>query len=113
MTTKARVTAADKGRAFCKTAARLTTGCPETQIVPWSRIQNQEVTLLIIKDGTEELMQQKIHWIDNLRAIACLMVIMIHTTTWYITNPSLVSSLNWDFANLLNSASRVSVPLFL
>ncbi len=112
MTTKARVTAADKGRAFCKTAARLTTGRPETQIVPWSRIQNQEVTLLIIKDGTEELMQQKIHWIDNLRAIACLMVIMIHTTTWYITNPSLVSSLNWDFANLLNSASRVSVPLF-
>ncbi|NUW61966.1 acyltransferase family protein, partial [Cronobacter muytjensii] len=33
-------------------------------------------------------------------------------TTWYITNPSLVSPLNWDFANLLNSASRVSVPLF-
>ncbi|EGT5710916.1 acyltransferase [Cronobacter dublinensis subsp. dublinensis] len=57
-------------------------------------------------------MQQKIHWIDNLRAIACLMVIMIHTTTWYITNPSLVSPLSWDFANLLNSASRVSVPLF-
>lgn len=112
MTTKARVTAADKGRAFCEIALRLTTGHPETQIVPWSRIQNQEVTLLIIKDGTEELMQQKIHWIDNLRAIACLMVIMIHTTTWYITNPSLVSPLNWDFANLLNSASRVSVPLF-
>ena len=31
-------------------------------------------------------MQPKIYWIDNLRGIACLMVVMIHTTTWYITN---------------------------
>lgn len=30
-------------------------------------------------------MPQKIYWIDNLRAVACLMVIVIHTTTWYIT----------------------------
>ncbi|HFV0155127.1 hypothetical protein, partial [Klebsiella quasipneumoniae] len=26
-------------------------------------------------------MQPKIYWIDNLRGIACLMVVMIHTTT--------------------------------
>lgn len=26
-------------------------------------------------------MQSKINWIDNLRGIACLMVVMIHTTT--------------------------------
>ncbi|ENY7423138.1 TPA: hypothetical protein ACT4C9_005182, partial [Escherichia coli] len=25
-------------------------------------------------------MQPKIYWIDNLRGIACLMVVMIHTT---------------------------------
>ncbi len=31
-------------------------------------------------------MQPKIYWIDNLRGIACLMVVMIHTTTWYVTN---------------------------
>ena len=61
---------------------------------------------------TEELMQPKIFWIDNLRGIACLMVVMIHTTTWYITNAQSVSPLNWDLANVLNSASRVSVPLF-
>ncbi|MFH8136141.1 acyltransferase [Pantoea osteomyelitidis] len=57
-------------------------------------------------------MPQKISWIDNLRAVACMMVIMIHTTTWYITGPEAVSGIRWDLANLLNSASRVCVPLF-
>ncbi|MEX9254879.1 acyltransferase [Pseudenterobacter timonensis] len=57
-------------------------------------------------------MPSKISWIDNLRGIACLMVVMIHTTTWYITNAQSVTLLNWDMANILNSASRVSVPLF-
>ncbi|WP_275556084.1 acyltransferase [Mixta sp. Marseille-Q2659] len=55
---------------------------------------------------------QKISWLDNLRAVACLMVIMIHTTTWYITNSDRVAESAWDSANLLNSASRVCVPLF-
>ncbi|ORM72420.1 hypothetical protein HA44_20390 [Mixta gaviniae] len=55
---------------------------------------------------------QKIGWIDNLRAVACLMVIVIHTTTWYITNSDRVAESAWDLANLLNSASRVCVPLF-
>lgn len=54
----------------------------------------------------------KIYWIDNLRGIACLMVVMIHTTTWYITNPASVSVVDWNIANILNAASRVSVPLF-
>jgi len=57
-------------------------------------------------------MPQKIYWIDNLRAVACLMVIVIHTTTWYITGPMAVTGTTWDLANLLNSASRVCVPLF-
>lgn len=57
-------------------------------------------------------MSAKIDWIENLRGIACLMVVMIHTTTWYITNAASVSTFDWGVANLLNSASRVSVPLF-
>ena len=32
-------------------------------------------------------MQEKIHWITNLRGIACMMVVMIHSTSWYITHP--------------------------
>ncbi|VUS67246.1 acyltransferase [Klebsiella huaxiensis] len=57
-------------------------------------------------------MQEKINWITNLRGIACLMVVMIHSTTWYITHPHTISLLDWDIANFLNSTSRVSVPLF-
>ena len=33
-------------------------------------------------------------------------------TTWYVTNAHSVSPVTWDIANVLNSASRVSVPLF-
>ncbi|MEJ4046603.1 acyltransferase [Erwinia sp. SLM-02] len=57
-------------------------------------------------------MMQKIGWIDNLRAVACLMVIMIHTTTWYVTTGMSVGEHSWDLSNLLNSASRVCVPIF-
>lgn len=58
-------------------------------------------------------MSHKIGWIENLRALACLMVIMIHTTTWYVTTGLSVGERSWDLSNLLNSASRVCVPLFL
>ena len=72
----------------------------------------RKISVRLFLMDTEELMQPKIFWIDNLRGIACLMVVMIHTTTWYITNAQSVSPMNWDLANVLNSASRVSVPLF-
>ncbi|WP_213991276.1 acyltransferase [Sodalis sp. dw_96] len=55
---------------------------------------------------------ERFHWIDNLRATACLMVIMIHTTSFYVTHGLRVGEYNWLMANVLNSASRVSVPLF-
>lgn len=68
---------------------------------------------LISPADIEGLMQEKIHWITNLRGIACMMVVMIHSTSWYITHPHAITLLQWDIANLLNSASRVSVPLFM
>ncbi|EEQ10958.1 Inner membrane protein yiaH [Yersinia mollaretii ATCC 43969] len=57
-------------------------------------------------------MTNKIGWIDNLRAVACIMVVMIHATTYYVTSGARVGEVNWDIANLLNSASRACVPLF-
>ena len=57
-------------------------------------------------------MTNRLIWIDNLRALACLMVILIHTTTYYVTTGVSVGDMNWDIANLLNALSRVSVPLF-
>ncbi|WP_431224336.1 acyltransferase [Serratia sp. L9] len=57
-------------------------------------------------------MSNKIGWIDNLRAVACMMVVMIHATTYYVTTGIQVGEHNWDMANVLNSLSRVGVPLF-
>lgn len=55
---------------------------------------------------------KRIEWIDNLRALACMMVIMIHTTSYYVTHGLDIGEQNWLLANVLNSASRVAVPLF-
>ncbi|MGV8927341.1 MAG: acyltransferase [Ewingella sp.] len=57
-------------------------------------------------------MSQKISWIDNLRAIACMMVVMIHASTAQVVNFQSIHDVEWTVANLLNSASRVCVPLF-
>ncbi|WP_409309800.1 acyltransferase [Pectobacterium sp. B1J-3] len=57
-------------------------------------------------------MTDKIGWIDNLRAIACLMVVLIHSTTYPITAGGVPGDAHWDVANILNSTSRVGVPLF-
>lgn len=57
-------------------------------------------------------MSDKIGWVDNLRAVACLMVVLIHSTTYYITAAGVPGERHWDVANLLNSACRVGVPLF-
>lgn len=57
-------------------------------------------------------MNNRLNWIDNLRAIACIMVVMIHSTSYYVVTGLSVGEMNWSVANLLNSASRVCVPLF-
>ncbi|ATA26083.1 acetyltransferase [Brenneria goodwinii] len=57
-------------------------------------------------------MTGKIGWVDNLRAVACVMVVLIHSTTYYITAGGAPGDSHWDVANILNSASRVCVPLF-
>ncbi|MFP1739489.1 acyltransferase [Lonsdalea quercina] len=57
-------------------------------------------------------MTDRIGWVDNLRAIACLMVVMVHSAAGYVTDGSAVGTLYWNVANLLDSASRVCVPLF-
>lgn len=57
-------------------------------------------------------MSKKVGFIDNLRAVACLMVILIHTCTLYVTDHLAISQRDWDIANFLDSASRVCVPLF-
>ncbi|CAJ0999756.1 O-acetyltransferase WecH [Sodalis praecaptivus] len=62
---------------------------------------------------TQIATEKKFTWIDNLRGCACMMVVMIDTTTYYVTHGNTVGEHNWMFANMLNSASRVAVPLFM
>lgn len=58
-------------------------------------------------------MSDKIGWVDNLRAVACLMVVLIHSTTYYITAAGMPGERHWDVANLLNSACRVGGSVVL
>lgn len=52
----------------------------------------------------------QIYWIDNLRGIACLMVVMIHTTTYVAM--LIVLAPSHGISPMITTASRVSVPLF-
>ena len=53
------------------------------------------------------------HWIDYLRVIAIIAVITIHSTTHFYSKFNEIGQLDWWLANLLNSASRFAVPLFV
>jgi len=57
-------------------------------------------------------MSQKIAWIDNLRALACMMVVMIHASTFQVVNFATINSLSWQLADVLNAFSRAAVPVF-
>ncbi|WP_165855887.1 acyltransferase [Marinobacter sp. JSM 1782161] len=57
-------------------------------------------------------MQHKV-WIDYLRVIAIVAVIAIHVSTVFYKQLGEISGFDWWFANLLDSASRFSVPLFV
>ncbi|WP_437919153.1 acyltransferase [Sphingobacterium sp. LRF_L2] len=55
---------------------------------------------------------QPIHYISALRILATFLVILIHASTGYL-NVFPGPGTDWHYANLLNSFSRFSVPLFV
>jgi surface polysaccharide O-acyltransferase-like enzyme len=55
----------------------------------------------------------KKNYIDYLRIVAIIAAITIHVTADYYTKFSMIKNIDWWFANLLNSASRFAVPLFV
>ena len=57
-------------------------------------------------------MQQSISYIGALRVLATGLVILIHASTGYL-NQFHAASFDWHYANILNSFSRFSVPLFV
>ena len=55
--------------------------------------------------------KQRIEYFDHLRILATLAVVTIHVCSPYWFNGD-VSSANWLFLNLFESASRWAVPIF-
>lgn len=55
--------------------------------------------------------KNRIYYIDILRVIACLSVIIIHSSATYVTKNW--GSFNFWIGNILDSLSRIGVPLFI
>ncbi|MEG2164594.1 MAG: acyltransferase family protein [Bacteroidales bacterium] len=52
-------------------------------------------------------------WLDNVRAIACLMVVVVHVTALTKYSIGQISNISWYTTVVIDSASRMCVPLFL
>ncbi|GIK83669.1 MAG: hypothetical protein BroJett025_02910 [Patescibacteria group bacterium] len=64
------------------------------------------------------LNESRLFWADAMRALSILMVVIIHSSAkvlyeWSAVETGELSTVSWNFANLLNSFSRISVPLFV
>lgn len=57
-------------------------------------------------------MPPRILWVDNIRAIACAMVILIHICSSYIYKFGKIDMATWQVANIVDSFTRLCVPLF-
>jgi len=55
---------------------------------------------------------KRLFWPDLIRAVAILLVVVIHTSAPVVVSFSEVELSDWFFANSLDSLARVSVPLF-
>lgn len=54
-------------------------------------------------------MNEKTLWLNDVRAIACIMVVVLHTAAIYVLK---TDDLFWEIGNIFDSFSRVCVPLF-
>lgn len=57
-------------------------------------------------------MSQKLSYISVLRIIATIAVIAIHASSGYLNSPD-IAGFDWKYANLINSFTRFSVPIFV
>lgn len=52
-------------------------------------------------------------WADGIRALSIFLVVLLHVSAKAIYEWDSISLFNWNIANLINSFSRISVPLFV
>lgn len=56
--------------------------------------------------------QQRESWPDAIRAVACLMVIILHSSVWYVVSYGKIPLSDWMSGNIVDSFVRPCVPLF-
>lgn len=56
--------------------------------------------------------EERKYWIDYLRAIACMLVVLVHTSAPYLNKLANIPMKSWYVGNVIDSFSRISVPLF-
>lgn len=54
----------------------------------------------------------KVDYIDSIRAFGAVAVVLIHVSGYYVSTLSNGYGVSWNFANIVDSMSRVAVPLF-
>ena len=55
----------------------------------------------------------KVFWLDNLRILATIAVVILHVSTSVTNSYGEISYSNWFIANIFNSSTRFCVPVFL
>ncbi|QDP99465.1 acyltransferase family protein [Lysinibacillus fusiformis] len=58
-------------------------------------------------------MQKRIQYMDSLRAIAILGVLLLHAATPYVVLYGKINEIDWQFGIIYNALSRWCVPIFL
>lgn len=66
--------------------------------------------MLLLENGKKKT-TNRIYYLDCLRVIACLSVIMLHASSLYVKKD--FGTLNFWIGNILNSLTRVGVPIFV
>lgn len=59
------------------------------------------------------IQKQQLFWIDSLRALATVCVIVLHISGGIVNNYGYISDFNWWIGNIADSSVRFSVPIFL
>jgi len=59
------------------------------------------------------MQKENVFWIDTLRALATISVIILHSTAPILTEYGNISFNNWMLGNIIDSSVRFCVPIFL
>lgn len=64
------------------------------------------------EQANEKAGPERLLWCDLARAIAAALVVLIHVAAKWFENYGRISAFDWQIANILDSAARLSVPWF-